>query len=151
MGSHTRRFDACMRQAIIIRWPSAGSVICHREARVENAPLTLSRDFFSDRSSRTLLVPAHSNLTDPEQWQKPTVAKHLIAEIRATMKPFDPRLTPIFRRGMIADTLLRHPAMRFGPQHPRRAFIDPAPQHRPSTGDGRPDCRTVPTRSGVDG
>ena len=34
-----------------------------------------------------------SNLTDPEQWQKPTVAKHLIAEIRATMKPFDPRFS----------------------------------------------------------
>jgi aminoglycoside N3'-acetyltransferase len=24
----------------------------------------------------TLLVPANSNLTDPEQWQKPPVAKH---------------------------------------------------------------------------
>ena len=97
--------------------PSGASVIVHagleKLGYVVNGALDVIDAIFSVIGRQgTLLVPAHSNLTDPEQWQKPPVAKHLIAKIRATMKPFDPRLTPIFRRGMIADTLLRHPAMR---------------------------------------
>jgi len=68
----------------------------------------------------TILVPAHANLTDPALWRKPPVPEDWVAVIRAEMKPFDPHLTPVFRRGALPDALLRHPATRRSP-HPQAA------------------------------
>jgi len=51
----------------------------------------------------TLAMPTHTELTDPKGWPSPGVPEAWWPTIRATMVPFDPKMTPARRMGAVPD------------------------------------------------
>lgn len=62
--------------------------------------------------SGTLLAPGHSGqLCDPADWTAPAAPAEMVEVIRANMKPFDKRRTPIRNRGAVAEAVFRLPGV----------------------------------------
>ena len=60
----------------------------------------------------TLLMPAHTGqLTDPADWKDPELSPAWVDSVRRNMKPYDPRLTPVRNRGLVAQTFLSYPGV----------------------------------------
>ncbi|MFF2521105.1 aminoglycoside N(3)-acetyltransferase [Streptomyces liangshanensis] len=76
----------------------------------------------------TLVVPAHSGgNSDPADWNNPPVPEAWWAAIRASMPPYDPRLTPTRGVGVIPETVRNWPgALRSA--HPQTSFAALGPR-----------------------
>lgn len=74
------------------------------------------------RSYGTLVMPTHSGqLSDPEYWSAPAVPKSWWEEIRSSMPPFDPELTPTRGMGRIPE-LFRTQSGVYRSRHPNLSF-----------------------------
>jgi aminoglycoside 3-N-acetyltransferase len=63
-------------------------------------------------ASGNILFPSHTRqYTDPGQWQNPPVPKQWVEIIRDEMNQFDPKRSPIERRGILGDAFLRYPGV----------------------------------------
>lgn len=70
-----------------------------------------------------LMMPSHTgDKTDPADWKNPPVPAEWVPIIRDSMKPFDPKTTPIRGRGNIPDTLLLYDGV-FRSSHPIESVI----------------------------
>ncbi|WP_313694788.1 aminoglycoside N(3)-acetyltransferase [Halorarum halobium] len=70
----------------------------------------------------TLAMPTHSTqLSDPSNWENPPVPDDWIAEIRETMPPYRPELTPTRMMGAVAECFRDHPEV-VRSRHPTSSF-----------------------------
>ncbi|MFA6142111.1 MAG: AAC(3) family N-acetyltransferase [Candidatus Omnitrophota bacterium] len=76
----------------------------------------------------TILMPSHTGqLTDPAGWKNPPVPADKIEAVRLSMKPFDPKTTPIRNRGVIPGTFLTYDGIRRS-IHPLNSVIARGPR-----------------------
>jgi len=89
----------------------------------------------------TLVVPTQSGgLSDPALWSNPPVPEEWWSTIRATMPPYDPRVTPSQRVGVIPETVRNWPgALRSA--HPETSFAALGPRAAAIIEGHAPDCR----------
>ncbi|GAA0246718.1 aminoglycoside N(3)-acetyltransferase [Haladaptatus pallidirubidus] len=69
----------------------------------------------------TLAMPTHTGLSDPEGWQNPPVPDDWKDEIRATMSPYRPEITPTRGMGAIPETFRSYPDVARS-RHPHHSF-----------------------------
>ncbi|MCX4991741.1 MULTISPECIES: aminoglycoside N(3)-acetyltransferase [unclassified Streptomyces] len=89
----------------------------------------------------TLVVPTQSgDLSDPALWSRPPVPEEWWPAIRATMPPYDPRVTPSRGVGVIPETVRTWPgALRSA--HPETSFAALGPRAAAVVDGHAPDCR----------
>jgi aminoglycoside 3-N-acetyltransferase len=89
----------------------------------------------------TIVVPTQTgDLSDPALWERPPVPEEWWDRIRATMPPYDPRLTPSRGVGVIPETLRTWPgALRSA--HPQTSFAALGPRAAEILDGHAPDCR----------
>lgn len=72
--------------------------------------------------SGTLVMPAHSaDVSDPADWENPSVPSSWFHDIYQEMPAFDPRRTPTFGMGRVAETFRSFPDVRRS-NHPIYSF-----------------------------
>jgi aminoglycoside 3-N-acetyltransferase len=69
----------------------------------------------------TLVMPAHSNMSNPKGWQNPPVPESWWQTILDERPPFDPRCTPTRGMGAIAECFRSWPGVRRS-DHPEVSF-----------------------------
>jgi aminoglycoside 3-N-acetyltransferase len=74
----------------------------------------------------TLLMPAHTSLCDPGQWENPPVPQHWWDTIRSHIPAFDPERTPTSYMGTIAETFRQNPGTSRS-SHPLFSFCARGP------------------------
>ncbi len=83
----------------------------------------------------TLVVPTHSgDLSDPSRWENPPVPEGWWPVIRATMPPFDTRLTPTRKMGAVPE-VVRHLPGASRSRHPAHSFCAVGPNAEAITSD----------------
>ncbi|MEU9314821.1 AAC(3) family N-acetyltransferase [Streptomyces sp. NPDC048295] len=89
----------------------------------------------------TLVVPTHSGgNSDPADWGNPPVPEAWWADIRASMPPFDVRITPTLGVGVIPETVRNWPgAVRSC--HPQTSFAAVGPRAAAIVDGHALDCR----------
>jgi aminoglycoside 3-N-acetyltransferase len=75
----------------------------------------------------TLVMPAHSNMSNPRAWQNPPVPESWWRTIVEERPPFDPRTTPTRGMGAIAECFRSWPGGRRS-HHPEVSFAAVGPQ-----------------------
>ncbi len=76
----------------------------------------------------TLVMPAHStDLTEPSEWQNPSVPESWWQVIRAYMPAYHPDLTPTRSMGVIAETFRKQNGV-LRSAHPHHSFCARGPQ-----------------------
>ncbi|MBM7633023.1 aminoglycoside N(3)-acetyltransferase [Geomicrobium sediminis] len=70
----------------------------------------------------TLIMPAHSaDVSDPRDWQNPSIPKEWIEEVMIEMPAFDPLRTPTFMMGAIPEAFRTSPHV-VRSHHPMHSF-----------------------------
>ena len=86
----------------------------------------------------TLVMPAHSNMSNPKGWQNPPVPESWWQVILDERPPFDPRTTPTRGMGAIAECFRSWPGARRS-DHPEVSFAALGPNAEAITADHERD------------
>jgi aminoglycoside 3-N-acetyltransferase len=70
----------------------------------------------------TLMMPAHTGLSDPAEWRHPPVPEAWWDTIRATMPAYEPAVTPTRQMGAIVECFRTVPGARRS-AHPQLSFV----------------------------
>jgi aminoglycoside 3-N-acetyltransferase len=87
-------------------------------------------------SHGTLMMPAHTPITDPAHWKNPPVPPDWVPIIRAHMPAFNPATTPTRAMGVIAELFRTWPGT-VRSAHPIGSFAARGPQAKYLTADHR--------------
>jgi aminoglycoside 3-N-acetyltransferase len=79
----------------------------------------------------TIVMPAHTGISDPSTWSDPPVPESWWPAIREHLPPFDPLLTPLRRMGAVVETFRHlpgvvhsgHPALAVIARGPAASFV----------------------------
>lgn len=75
----------------------------------------------------TIVMPAHTGIGDPSQWEAPPVPEAWWPTIRRTWPAFDPALTPMRQMGAVAECFARQPGVVHS-GHPALGFVAAGPE-----------------------
>ena len=94
---------------------------------VGEAPSVLTALLRAVGDRGTVVMPAHTGVSDPATWRDPPVPEHWWPTIREHWPVFDDRLTPLRAMGPVAECLHRHADVQQS-GHPATAFMALGPQ-----------------------
>lgn len=69
----------------------------------------------------TIIMPTHTNISNPDDWQNPPVPNSWINTIKETMPAYDPKITPTRGMGRISEAFRKFPNV-IRSSHPQCSF-----------------------------